>query len=331
MLAKKLLGLISLAFVACAAPVSEEEEAAATTADELSIPDAFGRRIAMARFYQHARPAVPKDQIPKKVAELASVKPTYVSGLVRLDPDDDVKDEHLAVYRLVRSAIANVRVDIVLNSEHYLGPTGWERLEKRMRSINDAFQGAQMPKPDIFFFDFYSKGKIDTMERAAKWAQDRGQKIGGTFWATSGVPNGTDFLVIDDHDGLDRMIHQSQTLRSRIGTKVPILAHIENNPGQPQTGDDHKNLGLMWFPRQAEPKGVPAEADRRSAARRLPPHVSRALSTQRRFERLGSNERTGIPRARARQDEVNARSRYSAENFSMWHTSKGKKWSRVNA
>lgn len=248
MLVRKLLAAASLLLVACAAPAGEEDdEAAATTADELSIPDVFGRRIAMARFYQHARAAVPKQQIAKKVDELASVRPTYVSGLVRLDPDDDVTPAHLAVYALVRNKIANVRVDVVLNSEHYLGPTGWDRLEKRMKSINDAFAAARMAKPDVFFFDFYSKGKIETMERAAAWAKARGQKIGGTFWATSGVPNGTDFLVLDDHDGLDQMIHQSQTLRSRIGTKVPILAHIENNPGSPQTGDDHKNLGLMWF------------------------------------------------------------------------------------
>lgn len=237
--------LSGLVHVGCAANVDSPDES--TSADELSIPSMFGQRVALARFFQHDRRSVPKAAVAAKVQELASLNPTWVSGIVRLDVDDDVTADHLAVYAAVRAAIPNARVDVVLNAVQYQGPTGWYRLEQRMTQIDQAFTSAGMKVPDAIFFDFYSQGQMSVMTSATQWTHRRGQKMGGTFWATDGVPEGTDFLVLDDHDGLDRMIHQSQTLRQRYGTRYPILAHIENNPGSEHTGDDHRNLGLDWY------------------------------------------------------------------------------------
>lgn len=242
------LGALACGFASgCAA--EQEEEEAASSASELSVPDFFGGRIAMARFYQHERAAVPKSEIPRKVDELAQVRPTYVSGLVRLDPQDTLTADHLAAYGAVRAKLPKARVDVVLNAQHYQGPGGWDRLKKRMSSVNDGFKAAGLPLPDAFFFDFYSQGQMDVMEKAATWTHDQkpAQKIGGTFWAVNGVPAGTDFLVLDDHDGLDRMVNQSKQLRAQYGNRYPLLAHVENNPGRPEgTGDDQKNLGLDW-------------------------------------------------------------------------------------
>jgi len=246
--------LLGVVVCGCAADVEEET---AESESELSVPDFFGGRIAMARFYQHERAAVPKSEIPRKVDELAGVHPTYVSGLVRLDPQDDLTDNHIAAYREIHTKIPKAKVDVVLNAEHYRGPTGWDRLKKRMSSVNDGFKKAGLPIPDAFFFDFYSQGQMDVMTKAATWAHDQkpSQKTGGTFWATDGVPAGTDFLVLDDHDGLDKMVHQSQQLRARFGQRFALLAHVENNPGKPNgTGDDGKNLGLDWVQGKLDPK-----------------------------------------------------------------------------
>lgn len=245
---RRLLLVASLLLTACAADVADDEDTESTE-EELSVPDAFGGRIAMARFYQHGGASVPESQQAAMILALAQTRPTYVSGLVRLDPDDAVQSKHLAAYAAVRAAMPNARTDIVLNAQHYRGPQGWPRLQKRFESINAAFVGAGLPIPDVMFFDFYSQGQMDVMERAAQWLHDkkRNQKIGGTFWQKKDAPKGTDFLVLDDHDGLREMIAQSRALRSVYGTRIPILAHIENNPGEEKTGTDGRNTGLEWM------------------------------------------------------------------------------------
>src|SRR5687767_10488128 len=114
--------LMFLGAMVCAGCASEvDDEPSAESESELSVPDFFGGRIAMARFYQHARAAVPKSEIPRKVDELAQVRPTYVSGLVRLDPDDDVNADHIAAYQAVHAKMPKARYDVVLNAEHYRG------------------------------------------------------------------------------------------------------------------------------------------------------------------------------------------------------------------
>jgi hypothetical protein len=250
--------LLFLGALVCAACAVDDDDAETTmqSESELSVPDFFGNRIAMARFYQHSRSAVPKSEIPRKVDELAQVNPTYVSGLVRLDPTDNLTDDHLAAYRTLHEKMPKVKYDIVLNAEQYKGQNGWERLRGRMQDINGGFEKAGLPIPDAIFFDFYSQGDVDVMEKAAKWAQGQkpSQKIGGTFWAVNGVPAGTDFLVLDDHDGLDRMVNQSKQIRKQYGNRFAVLAHVENNPGKPKgTGDDGKNLGLDWVQGKLDP------------------------------------------------------------------------------
>jgi hypothetical protein len=42
------------------------------------------------------------------------------------------------------------------------------------------------------------------------------------------------------------MIEQSKALRALYKTSMPILAHVENNPGEERTGSDRRNTGLEW-------------------------------------------------------------------------------------
>jgi hypothetical protein len=142
--------------------------------------------------------------------------------------------------KVIRAAMPNARVDVVLNAEDY---TSWDQLKKRMEDIDGKL------RPDLWFFDFYSKGRVDVMESAIRWAHNnkrRRQLLGGNFWATRGVPRGTDFLALDDHDGLQQMGHQAKQLRAAYPS-IPLLAHIENNPQNPTTGDDERNTGFLWM------------------------------------------------------------------------------------
>src|SRR5688500_13114582 len=124
------------------------------------------RRVVLARVYQKADWTLPQagasvaERVAYVCAPLRKLNPTYLSGLVRLDDDAPLTDEQVAVFTGIRDCVRagdrKVKLDVVLNAEHYTDNTrhasGLEALDALKRRADEikARLGA-----DIIFFDFF--------------------------------------------------------------------------------------------------------------------------------------------------------------------------------
>lgn len=232
-----------------------EEAAEATSEGALTragLRDAF-RRVVIGRIYQHEdwlvpaadtyRPNLYPTLRERRIAYVcdtyAPLDPTYVSGLVRLDVDDQLGTEQIAVYKGIQRCLrkrANhpIRYDVVLNALHYADPEAYPTGGKGADALRDRLRDvAQALAPDLWFFDFYtvpfhdSKGvdwHAGAIVAGIDWIHAHGGLVGGNVWGNS-VPDGTDFAAVDDSAGLDRTREQAAALRG-----VPLLMHIQNDP-----------------------------------------------------------------------------------------------------
>lgn len=244
---KRLLLALALFATGCIAEGAVDDDELELEAQRADRPRILSK-IVLGRLYQTGTYTMPGRTHEWAADELRKLHPTYVSGLLRYGPSDKVKPEEMAAYAAVRAA-TNAKLDVVLNASEY---GSWSQLKQHLEHLDAHLS------PDIWFFDFYSQGDVRIMEQAIAWAhkEKKGKKqlVGGNFWGMTGVPRGSDFLALDDHDGFEAMLDQVHTLRG----KFPLVAHIENNPQNPTTGDDNKNYGMLWM-LQFHPK---CEADR---------------------------------------------------------------------
>lgn len=215
-------------------------------------------RVVIARMYQNGSWTIPtaKEFTPERKIEyvckaLAYMKPSYVSGLVRLDwkKDSPHLDEQVKVFKGVRTCVRNevkkdVKFDIALNALHYTDPkygvpdakAGTERMLERLRSAEAAFH------PDGWFFDFYANpykngsGRFpEPLENGITWIHDKKehkprQFVGGTIWGKGHkVPPHSDFFAVTDRGGPEYTKDLVRHLRSEH-KHTPILMHIDNDP-----------------------------------------------------------------------------------------------------
>ncbi|NUO49187.1 MAG: hypothetical protein HOV80_10065, partial [Polyangiaceae bacterium] len=136
--------------------IAESNEAAF---DKSDLPETF-RRVVIGRIYQHEDWTLPSadsyqfDKYPdlraRRIAyvcdTLVKLRPTYVSGLLRLDADEELSAEQKAVYKGIVHCVKKkvdthpVRFDIVLNAKHYTEDapdeaTGREWLKTRIDGL----------------------------------------------------------------------------------------------------------------------------------------------------------------------------------------------------
>lgn len=224
-------------------------------------------RVVIARMYQNGSWTIPaaKDFTPERKIEyvckaLAYMKPSYVSGLVRLGwrKDSPHLDEQVKVFKGVRECVRrevkkDVKFDIVLNALHYTDPSkspvnrqpvpdakaGTERMLERLRSAEAMFH------PDGWFFDFYANPYKDAkdgcnrfpgpLEDGITWIHDEKehkprQFVGGTIWGIDHkLPPHSDFFAVTDRGGPDYTEKLVKGLK-REHKHTPILMHIDNDP-----------------------------------------------------------------------------------------------------
>lgn len=223
-------------------------------------------RVVIARMYQRNHWVIagvdPSDRqaAAQYVCDaIAPLRPTYVSGLVRLNAEDEISEEQEDMFRRVRRCILErsphehrVRFDVVLNALHYTDGTPEEgghltaeqlreRLRARRRSIEDRLE------PDGYFFDFFSQPWVrddgdegpyrpDVLEREIERMHDDGLFAAGNVWGGH-VPPGADFVAITDARGRDGVRESAERIRAQ-GT--PVLLHIRNDPHIAGSG------GRLW-------------------------------------------------------------------------------------
>ncbi len=246
-----LLALVLAALTGCiGGGGTDDDEGSLELKAQRASRGAMFSRVVLARLYQHSTYTLAKYD-PKAAGEqLGKLRPTYVSGLWRLDKDDAIEDGVIRGYDAARRSVRtstrnNVWFDVVLNANDYATEA---EVVGRMSRIRDAFIERKLDVPEIFFFDFYSQGKPAVLEAAIRWAHKKGLLVGGNFWGGSYIPKQTDFLALDDHDELDKMFEQAKNLRARH-PEYPLLVHIENNPQNPTTGTgpNPRNYGFLWM------------------------------------------------------------------------------------
>lgn len=190
---------------------------------------------------------------------LVKLKPTYVSGLVRLAWDTPISDDMRTIFNGVRQCVRSkvnhpVKFDVVLNALHFTerrqdankpedGVTskeeGSERIKTRLKEASAAFA------PDIWFFDFYTVPFNSdaqpyfegAMRDGIDWIHnvDR-KKVGGNAWGKN-IPDGTDLIAVPLIGGFADSADQIAALTKQ----VPTLVHIRNDP---HICDSE---GLAWF------------------------------------------------------------------------------------
>lgn len=257
----KRIALSIVVLAALAAHCSASDVAASE--DELAVGDTFDH-VAIARMWiegaQNDR-VLPyeENRAGKTYAEwvggdLASLHPTYVSGLIRyngtLVGGTSLSPDAVADFEKVRSLLpADTKLDVVLspvvggenasadcapgatNAPCNLTP---EQVTHLMADIEDKIH------PDVWFFDFFDKGRADTAEAAIHFAHSKtyegGKKtkkkqlVGGNLLGgvndNPGVANANFFALADDGCG-DLDFDHLKAVQSHFGK--PVLVHTNNN------------------------------------------------------------------------------------------------------
>ena len=188
---------------------------------------------------------------------LASLRPTWVSGLLRYArnqyPTNKEERAWDQVRAIVRSHSPTAQFDVVLNAEQYRTPAAIERQMHRMRLKLD---------PDGWFFDFFSTAfhSHPRMVRAAiRSAHDHGEWVGGNVFGIAArrpLPIRADYFAVQDAG-----IHLNLRAVRRLGAQRAVMYHLHNQP------DDQRSGGCRFIERFGTPRRL--AMIRRRAAQQL--------------------------------------------------------------
>ena len=190
-------------------------------------------RVVISRVYQQKQWTLPSEN-PVTVAQaIASLNPTFVTGLIRLSDTTNLTSQMIVDYNTIRDLVLqanpNTKFDIVLNANEY--NTSAELITK-FQAINSQIH------VDAFYFDFYMPGyqaHPQVVEDAISYAHSQGQFVGGDVFGGVGIPPASDYVVCCEANFTIDAGHLAH-LRSTLGPNFPILVHINNNPqGGPTT------------------------------------------------------------------------------------------------
>jgi hypothetical protein len=245
---------IALASVSLLALHCSSDEGAST--EEPIVAGHTFDRIAQARMYINGERTLPFEEggttgYAAKIGNaLASLHPTYVSGLIRhngpLGGEHALTPEEIAAFETVRGKLPkDTKLDVVL-SPVLGGADGTkltpEQITHLMADIQDAVH------PDIWFFDFFTDGDPKTAEAAIEWAHKTtygngkskpSQLVGGHYFGSTNDPRGTAkanfFALVDDACGElgtsadpDSMQSHLEALR-KLYPQKKFLMHVNNN------------------------------------------------------------------------------------------------------
>ena len=190
------------------------------------------QRIVNARVL-HTRLSVVRNTNARRIGRsLAGLRPTWVSGMIRYAKGQHPKRDEVHAWReitrIVRTANPAAGFDVTLNAKQYHDGDEIQRMMHRVRKKLDN---------DGWFFDFYSRAyqKRPRMIRAAiANAHAHGEWIGGNIFGLTRkrpLPMRSDFLAIQDF-----RLRLNLRAVARLGGRVPLVYHIENDPDRPQSG-----------------------------------------------------------------------------------------------
>ena len=189
-------------------------------------------RVVMARVH-HTRLSVVRNTNSRRIGRsLAGLAPTWVSGTIRYAKGQHPRRNEVRTYReirrIVRTSSPHAGFDVTLNAKQY---HDGREIQRMMHQVRKKLHN------DGWFFDFYSRAykKRPRMIRAAiANAHAHGEFIGGNIFGVRRkrpLPMRSDFFAVQDFR-LRLNLHAVQ----RLGGRVPLVYHIENDPDRPLSG-----------------------------------------------------------------------------------------------
>jgi len=193
-------------------------------ASAVDPPD--GTRIAAVRMFQDGQ-YVAKRQSPQSIgAALASLKPTYVSALIRFAAGQKVRPREVrgwnTVVQAVRATSPGAQFSVELNAAEYPTVKSIRRMMAAVRAKLDV---------DGWLFDFYTpaaRKKPRVMRAALASAHANGEFLGGNaFGIASGprIPAGTDYIAVQDFD-----FHIDLAAVRALAKRATVFFHLGNSP-----------------------------------------------------------------------------------------------------
>ena len=194
-------------------------------------------RIISARIWHTRIPTVPNSNSRRLGRAMASLRPTWVTGLLRYARDQYPHRGEVRAWnqvrRIVRASSPHARFDVVLNAMHYRTPRAIRTMMRRLRAKLG---------PEGWFFDFYSQAfrKHPRMIRAAiNSAHGHGEWIGGNVFGIARhrpLPAGSDFFSVQDAG-----IRLNAKAVRRLARSRPVMYHLQSDPDRPRSG------GCRWI------------------------------------------------------------------------------------
>jgi hypothetical protein len=189
-------------------------------------------RVVSSRVY-HTRLSVVRNSTSHRIGRsLASLDPTWVTGLLRYARNQFPTHDEVRVWKRIRNIVhrtsPGAQFDVVLNAEQYRTPLAVTRAMRRLK--------AKLGN-EGWFFDFFSSAarRHPKMIKAAiAWAHTNGQWIGGNVFGLrrdTAFPVNADFLSVQD-DGF----HLNLPAVLKISKRVPVLYHLNNDPDDKYSG-----------------------------------------------------------------------------------------------
>jgi hypothetical protein len=190
-------------------------------------------RIVSARVH-HTRIPVARNINARRIGRaLASLRPTWVTGLIRYAKGQPPTGAEIRAWRvitpIVRGASPSAQFDVTLNAKHYRNGRELTKMMGRIR--------ARLGN-DGWFLDFFSKGfrKRPRMIRAAiASAHAHGEFIGGNVFGLARrreMPRRADFVSVQDYHHLTL----NQAAVRRLARRLPVVYHVNNDPARPRSG-----------------------------------------------------------------------------------------------
>ena len=198
-------------------------------------PETFSQalsRIVSARVH-HTRLSTVRNSNARRVGRsLASLQPSWVSGVIRYAKGQHPKPREVRAWRnitrIVRTTSPQAGFDVTLNAKQYRDGDEILRMMARVRKELDN---------DGWFFDFFSSAyrKRPRMIRAAiASAHANGEWIGGNVFGLAKrrpLPLRADFLSVQDFG-----LTLNRPAVRRLARKVPVVYHLHNDPERARGG-----------------------------------------------------------------------------------------------
>lgn len=193
---------------------------------QTSIGPPDSARMVSVRMWQCGQ-FTAKHETPASIgAALASLRPTFVSALLRYDKNEKVTRRQVrgwnTVVAAVRAASPEARFDVELDGLQFRKPNQVRRTMRGIRSAIDL---------DGWLIDFYTtaaREHRDVWKAAIESAHANGEFLGGNAFGIANnpaVPKGTDYEAVQDSD-----MKVNLPATRELAKRVTTFMHLGNDP-----------------------------------------------------------------------------------------------------